>query len=341
MDAESLILEHVKPALAHELPPGDLERVTIVRRGPSRRRSSLYFLGLAGDGQRCRWVVKQPKSDSQQNDLASPLSAEDQFQALHRLYTHFEERRNGVSVPRPVASVPEIAAYIMEYVPGPTVTALIRPGLLAHRDPLLQGVKGAAQVLRALHSLEPAVEDVVDSSKLYRGASSRGPEVLRAAGLPIRREWFEDALPQKGSTRGLKVVLHGDFAPENVVLAPSGLCCLEPDLAEKDWAERDVVRFLLMLFDAPFFVVGADLPLVQRLRREAATTFLTAYYGDRPLPVALRPLMLASVASRWSTRHTDIAQRTPRLARARQQLLRRHFSRVLAEVSAPGWPRLY
>lgn len=343
MEAEGRVLAQVRPVLEREVAHQDLHRVAVVSRAPLRRRSSLFFLGLPDDGAPgaadcCRWVVKQPHSDSRQHDLASPLSAEDQFRALRRLHAHLEASDGVVSVPRPVGFVPGLSAYVMEYVHGPTVMALIGPAAVVRPAPLLEGVRACAAVLRAVHSLEPAVEEVLDLSELAARTSTRAPGLLRDAGLPVRQGWFEGHVPAATTANGSKVLLHGDFAPENVVLADSGLFCLDADLADKDWAENDVVRFLVMLFDAPLFVTGADLPPVRSLRRRSARAFLGAYYGDRPWPASLRPLMLDAVAARWSTRHTDVTQRSPRLGRSRQLLLRRHFSTVLDEISSPGWP---
>jgi hypothetical protein len=337
MDAESAVLECLRSVLVGEIEPSDPADLVIVQTGAARRRSSLYFLGLAGGRPACRWVVKQPNSGSHQEDLRSPLSAAGQFQALQRLHEHLRQSDGPVATPRPVAYVPEIEAYVMEYVPGPTLTGLIRPGAVFRPDSLLHGVAGSAQVLHAVHSLESVEADRVDLPDLSRRAVTRGRQLLETAGLPTRDRWL---VPSSSaySTTAWKVLLHGDFAPENVLLTPSGFYCLEPDLCERDWAEHDVVRFLLMLFDAPLFVAGVDIPPVQNLRRTAAATFLDAYYGEGPWPDALRPLMVLSLTARWSTRHTDLAQRVPRLRRARELLLRRYFGRLLDEVSSPIWP---
>ena len=337
MDAESAVLECLRWALAEEVEPSDPDDLVIVHTGPSRRRSTLYFLGLAGSRPACRWVVKQPNSGSHQADLRSPLSAVGQFQALQRLHGHLRQCDGLVATPRPVAYVPEIGAYVMEYVPGHTLTALIRPRAVLRPGSLLHGVAGSAQGLHAVHSLESAEADRVDLPDLSRYAATRGRQLLETAGLPTRDRWFVPS-SSANSTTAWRVLLHGDFAPENVLLSPSGFYCLEPDLCERDWAEHDVVRFLLMLFDAPLFVAGVDIPPVQNLRRKAAATFLDAYYGEEPWPDALRPLMVLSVTARWSTRHTDIAKRVPRRRPARELLLRRYFWKLLDEVSSPVWP---
>jgi hypothetical protein len=337
MDAEAAVLACLRCVLVEEVGPSDAGDLVIVHTGPARRRSSLYFLGIAGSRPACRWVVKQPNTGSHQEDLPSPLSAAGQFQALQRLHGHLRHCDGPVATPRPVAYVPQIEAYVMEYVPGPTLTGLIRPRAVLRPDSLLNAVAGSAQVLHAVHSLESAEADSVDLPELGRRAATRGRQLLETAGLPTRDRWFVPS-SSAGSTTAWKVLLHGDFAPENVLLSPSGYFCLEPDLYVRDWAEHDVVRFLLMLFDAPMFVAGVDIPAVQNLRRRAAATFLSGYYGEVPWPDALRPLMVLSLTARWSTRHTDLAQRTPRLRRARELLLRRYFASLLDEVSSPAWP---
>jgi hypothetical protein len=339
MDAESAVLERLRSVLVEEVEPSDPGDLLIIHAGPARRRSSLYFLGLAGSRPDCLWVVKQPHNGCHQEDLASPLSAADQFEALQRLHSHLRKSEDPIAAPRPVAYVPELEAYVMEYVPGPTLTGLIRPGAVRHPHSLLLGVAGAAQVLHAVHSLESAEADRIDLLDLSRRAAGRGRHLLEEAGLPKRDHWFAPSCSAHSATVW-KVLLHGDFAPENIVMSPSALYCLEPDLREKDWAEHDVVRFLLMLFDAPLFVAGVDIPSVQNLRRRAGATFLDAYYREGPWPDVLQPLMVQAVAARWSTRHTDLAKRAPRLRKARELLLRRYFGRLLDEVSSPAWPRV-
>lgn len=327
------LLECVRRVLLGQVPATHLDSLVVLRTGPSRRRSSLFFLGLAGEDT-CRWVVKRPTSESQQDDLTSPLPASQQFSALQRLHAHLQGLDDDMSTPRPVALVPEIDAYLMEYVPGPTVTDLMRLRAVVDPDHLLDSVEVAGHLLQAVHALEPPKPDLIDLTKLHERTAARAQQLLRVAGLPVRDRWF-DADPVSSTSTACEVLLHGDYAPENVVLSPTGVVCLEPDLAEWGWPEHDVVRFLLMLADAPLFVAGTEVPRVRWLRRRASAHFLESYYGGTSRPESLRHLMLMSLAARWSTRHTDVTRRNPRLGRARQLLLHRHFIRLLDEVSAP------
>lgn len=336
---ETAVLASVRAALesAGELSARD--ELVILHTGPGRRRSSLFFLGLAGGEPVCRWVVKRPHSTVTQADVSSPLSAADQHAALQRLHPHLQRAGGGITTPRAIAHVPQIEGFVMDYVPGPTVAALIGPRALLRPAPLLAAVVSSAAALRAVHSLEPAATQLVDLRGLTVRAATRARGVLAAVDLPIRERWFT-AVSASISATASTVLLHGDFAPENVILSSSGPCCLEPDLCERGWAEQDVTRFLLMLFDAPMFVAGADLLPVRRLRNRAAATFLRAFYEDDPVPETVRLLLMLGLATRWSTRHTDVTHRAPRFRRAREMLLRRHFARVLDEVSSPSWPPL-
>jgi aminoglycoside phosphotransferase (APT) family kinase protein len=336
---ESEVLDRLRPVLVGHVRAEDLDTLVVLRTGPSRRRSSLYFVGIAGD-ETCRWVVKRPTSESQQDDLTSPLPAPQQFKALQRLHAHLLRLDENMATPRPLALLPEIHAYVMEYVPGPTVTGLMRPRAVVDPDHLLDSVAVAGRLLQAVHALEPAKSDLIDLSRLHEHTSIRARQLLTAAGLPVRHHWLDAELVST-TTTGSEVVLHGDYAPENVVLSPTGVVCLEPDLAERGWPEHDVVRFLLMLADAPLFVTGTEVPAVRRLRRRASAQFLDSYYGGSSRPELLRHLMLLSLAARWSTRHTDVTRRNPRLRRARQLLLHRHFTRLLDEVSAPNTSPLF
>ena len=333
------VLDCLRPVLADHLDTSELGDLVVQGGVRTRRRSNLYFVGVAGRKPDHRWVVKQPKSTSQQYDLPSPMTSAGQYEALRRLHEHFQLTAAGVSTPSPIAELPTIDAYVMEFVSGPTLTRLIRPGALLRPDRLLRGIRSAGRVLQAIHTLEPAEPVSVDVSSLAVDSVMRARKVLTDNGIPIREDWFTfHSLPPNGThVPGAKVVQHGDFAPENILLSPSGVVCLEPELAEKDWCERDVSRFVLMLFDAPFFVMGVDVPPVQRLRRRAAETFLDAYYGVLPRPETLRLIFIESLATRWATRYLDVRERSPRLMSLRGALLRRYFGGLMDELRSPDW----
>lgn len=337
MNAEEILLDRLRSALAAEIPARDLERI-LLRRGPARRRSTVYFAGLEGPAAAHRWVIKWPHVDNHQADLAAPLSAAAQFRSLQRLREHLHSRGYNVTVPRPVALMEDVGAYVMEYVDGPSVKDRVEPRSLMRPTLLLGAVSAAAEALRAVHTVEPAKDELVDLADLRDRAYSEAAAFLASSDLGVRERWFSRASTPSGAEYTSRVVLHGDFIPENVLLMPTRCCCLDADLSRTGAAEHDVVRFLALLFEARLFVVGHRVPAVQRLRRRTAATFLHAYYADEPWPRSLRPLMLAALASRYATRQQNLMESAPRLRRLRRAMVRRHFTALLDEVSEPDWP---
>lgn len=307
----------------------------VVTRG-DRRRSTIYFVGVQHEGSReVRWVVKRPAPEAQRLGITPPMSAAEQFGALQRLHDALAELDGRFAAPRPVALLPDFDALAMEWVGGASVWDLAVPHALWRPRALREGVRSSALALRHLHAIEPAGTDVVDVVEVERGAFSDSREALRSVISSSPERWFGPGAA--GSVSAEVVLLHGDWAPENVLLDEDRVFLLDPELTERGWPERDLARFLLMLWDRPLFVTTGALRL-SALRRDLTRTFLRTYYGGRPASPLLRPMVVREVAQRWAVRHQD-AHRGGEAARAaRQLLLRRYFGGVLDEVSHPRWP---
>jgi hypothetical protein len=332
-DAE--LLGVLSPVLSADLRVATAPGFAVLRRS-RRNRSVVYFVGVSGEAAP-RWVVKVPAIARVQHDLTSPLAAEQQFEVMARLHSHLQRVSGPVRTPRPVAYVPDLDGLVMDYVAGPTVAAVVA-GSTFHRDRVAPAMEAAATVLRTLHGLEPAEEVEVDLAALEREEIGTARTHLQVEGLPLKESWFVPAVASERLVVGRKVLLHGDFVPENVLLSPGGFECLDPDLTHRDWAEQDVARFVVMLCDAPLFVTAGMTPPVRALRRLAVESFLDAYYDGEPPSPLLRPLMLSLVAARWRARHEDVALRGANLKGPRQALVRRHFRAFMDEVTAPTWP---
>ncbi|MBA2465537.1 MAG: aminoglycoside phosphotransferase family protein [Nocardioidaceae bacterium] len=338
-DAELLAV--LRPVLASELAPDEqADKLAIVGR-PNRNRSSLYFVGVEGRGRVPRWVLKIPTPERLQHDLRSPLGAAEQFHTVRHLYDHLVQ--DGiVTTPRPIAHLAVIDGWVMEFVTGSTVADVARSTGLVCPAALVRAVEAGAMALTQLHLMEPERLIELDLAEAEQRAIAGARGQLAAAGLSVKPSWFTAVARPGTRVLGRQVLLHGDWVPENVMLSSSGVVCLDPDLSSIGWAEHDVARFVLMLFDAPLFVLAGDAPYFRPLRRRATAAFLSAYYEPGAQPSALlRPLMLAAVAARWRARHEDIARREASLRRLRRETLRRHFSSLLDEVNDPGWPLSY
>jgi aminoglycoside phosphotransferase (APT) family kinase protein len=315
----------------------DRSALEIVGRA-ARRRSELWFVGVRGE-RAPRWVVKRPHTESQQGDLSAPLSAEEQFAALRLLANHVQHNPDQVCTPEPVLLIPELGACVMTFVQGPSVTALVRPAVLGRPTPLMAASRSAADVLRAVHAVHPPQEAVVDLAERWGQAVDASAVGLRAAGLPYRAP---AGVPAPCAVEVAEVLLHGDFAPENVLVTSSGPCCLDPELSRHGPPEADLARYLTMLADAPPFVLGTRSRRAQRVRREASRAFLDRYYQGATAGPLLQILLHEMVAARWATRHLDVLHRRPPAQAARTRLLAEHFGRLLAEVSSgyAGLPAL-
>jgi aminoglycoside phosphotransferase (APT) family kinase protein len=301
------------------------------------RRSTVYFVGLHEEPGRCRWVVKSPNAQVVREDLPPPVSAELQFAALARATEHLALTSDRLATPRPVALLPEIDAYAMEYVSGESLSRRIRLGALLRPARVLEGVTAAASIIKSLHSLEPARETSIDLQTVVHRSLERSRAVLGRVGLsaPVPAQLDPS---ERTAVLGKEALLHGDFAPENVLLARGVTTCLEPDLVVRGPVEEDLARFLTMLFEAPLFVVGAYVPAIQRLRRRAAQVFLTEYYeGDSPSPI-LPALLYEALAARCAARYIDCVRRRPPAHRLRLHLLRTHFRRLLSEACSLSRP---
>ena len=302
-----------------------------------RRRSTLYFVGVAARPAATRWVVKQPRTATQQHDLASPLTAQEQHDALLALHDVLGAHDVGFCAPRPIALLADAGAFAMEFVDGRSIPQLLTARAVVEPRPLLDAVRSAAELLRVLHAMQPGPSALVEPERSTNGALGDGRHVLRRMGLPLRSSWFDAGrLPQHTET---SVLLHGDFAPENVVIASGATYCLDPDLAGCGPRELDVVRFLTMLCDAPLFIHTLAPGPVGRLRRRMAAEFVDSYYGPAGRPTGLQQMLVHSVALRWAQRHDHIFERSARAAAAWTTLLRVYYSRLLTEVSSsPHWP---
>lgn len=332
---EQSVLAALKSALRAGDDLRDAHELVVVSR-VERRRSTLYFVGDAAQPGAMRWVVKQPRTATTQHDLASPLSAQEQHDALVALHDVFDGHDVRFSTPRPIALLAEAGAFAMEFVDGQSIPQLLNARAVLKPRPLIDAVRSAAALLRALHAMQPAPNALVDTERPTDDALGDGRHVLQRVGLPLRSSWFEAAPhPQRTQT---SVLLHGDFAPENIVIATGATYCLDPALASRGPRELDVVRFLTMLCDAPLFMTTLAPGPVGRLRRRMAAEFVESYYGAGGRPSSLQQMLVHAVALRWAQKH-DHFERGARAAAAWTTLLRVYFSRLLTEVSSnPHWP---
>ena len=316
-------------------PGSTTPRELVVVRRALRRRSTIYFVGDAASGSNViSWVLKCPSLDAERPGIRPPMTPAEQYSALERLHEFLADRGGRFAAPRPVALLPAFGGLAMDFVEGRSLWELVAAPALWRPQELCEGVRSAALALRHLHTIEPAGVEAVNLTELEGAVFRESLEALHSISANVRDTWL---LPSREvHVSGKVVLLHGDWAPENVLLTHEKVFLLDPELTDRGWPEHDLARFLLMLWDRSLFVV-TDAVCRRALRHDLTRVFLSSYYGSEPVSPLLRPLLLREVSQRWTARHQDAQRGGPTSRRARSRLLSNYFGAVLDEVSDPRW----
>jgi hypothetical protein len=279
------------------LPAGSCVPVWSAR---AQARSTVHFLGTADRPGLCRWVVKQPRTNWTQDDVASPLAAAREFAGLLRLAGHFTARGGPARVPAPVALLPELEGFVTAYVPGPAVSDLLHTRSVLSPAALLDGVGRAAVFLRGLHELEALPARTLDLAQEAGRVRVRLQQRLAPAGLPVPPAVAQTlAAVPSGTVTTRQVWLHGDCTPANVLL-PEGrtVVGIDIDLQETGAPEEDLARFVAFTTGSVPFLVDAVLPERLRRHRPLVGRFLECYGPGVCAPV-FELQLLQQLAGRW------------------------------------------
>jgi aminoglycoside phosphotransferase (APT) family kinase protein len=265
-------------------------------------RASVVFVETSNPGAgRSRLVVKQACADWLQDDLASPVPAAQEYQALCRLYAYSQRLGGRIRVPEPVQMLPAIDAFAMEYVPGRSLRELFRLSSVRRPGPILDGLTAAAEFIRWVHTLESLPSRPVDLRAEADAVLSVAEERLHPAGLALPRR-VTAVLRQVPSVvvDGRQVWLHGDFGRNNIILADDGSTVgIDVALDSVGPPEEDLVRFVAVMSGAIQFAPGVFAPPVAWLRRRLEAQLLDSYYGTRSHPPLFELRLLHQLALRW------------------------------------------
>jgi aminoglycoside phosphotransferase (APT) family kinase protein len=317
------------------VPVGLLEGRPVLTGAPQlHARSTIYFVG--DDARRragCLFVVKMPNEQSTQEDLPDPLGARAQFASQTRLARHFDTVSPTLRVPEPVALLPEIEAFAMEYVGGRDITGWITWRALLQPDGLLDAVRLAARFLAHLHSIDETSLVTVDLRAVAHESVEFAEEVMGRVGLafplPVTRALLN--LPAR-SMRTVIARLHGDFAPVNVIVDGEGRAAgIDAALDSAGFRELDLARFLAMFGTERRFLVAQRSGAAGRLRRTAEDSFLDTYYGGAAASPLLEICRIDALARRWVRRQATRLRGRPMLSRRRASVVDAHFRALLLE----------
>ena len=265
-------------------------------------RSDIFILRADASG-RCdrRWVVKRPHTGWSQDDVGSPLSAREEFDALGRLHRHFERLQTPTRVPTPVAYFPELDAFAMEFVDGVTLKNLLDYRSLLHPRALLNGIEAAGEFLRRLHALEQLPDVDVDLRDEAQTIVQVAEEKLHPLGLelPERVRRTLDAVPSTRVT-SRQVRLHGDFGPANIILASDGSTVgLDADLSRVGRPEHDLARFVALVAGVIRLSPEIAFPPLTAVRRLLEGQLLRSYYQGADWPPLFELTYLHQLSRRW------------------------------------------
>ncbi len=261
-------------------------------------RSTVHFLGTADRPERCRWVVKQPRTSWSQDDVASPVAAEREFAALQRLAGHFAARGGAAGVPTPVTLLPGLGGFATAYVPGSALSDLLHPRSVLSPAALLDGVGRAADLLRGLHELEALPPRALDLALEAQQVQASLRE--RLGGLPVPPA-VHRALAAVPAARvsPRRVWLHGDCTPANVLLPHDRTVVgIDIDLRATGAPEEDLARFVAFTAGAAPFLVDAVLPERLRRHRPLVARFLQGY-GPGVCAPLFELRLLGQLGGRW------------------------------------------
>ena len=314
------VLEELREAL---LETDSRPRELTVERQRMAGRSRMFVVrGDGAGGDSTRWVVKQPHTEWTQDDLGSPLAAEQEFAALERLHAHFSASASAYRVPRPVAMLPAVGAFAMEYVEGPNLKELLTYGSLARPAPLLGGIKAAGRFLRELHDIDDLPPTVVDLETEAQAVLAVAADKLHPLGLDLPdrvRRTLEAVRTQQVEAR--RVWLHGDFGPSNILLVPDGTVVgVDASLDTVGQPEDDLVRFVALVSGVIRLAPEVALPPFSRVRRELESRLLRSYYENDSWPPLFELRYLHQLARRWC-RLRELAQQHERSVLVRPKLV--------------------
>jgi aminoglycoside phosphotransferase (APT) family kinase protein len=260
-------------------------------------------------------VVKQPHTDWCQDDVESPLSAREEFLALQRLHAHFRRLGLPFRVPTPIAYLPELDAFAMEFVDGVTVKELLSYRTVMRPARLLQALSAAGTYLRHLHSVEVLPRVVVDLKREAGKVLAVEEEKLHPLGLSLPDHVRQTMVGMPAlAVSAPQVWLHGDFGPANILLAEDGSTVgLDNALSAVGLPEDDLVRFVALVSGVIRLAPEVVAPPFAHIRRRLEDQLLSSYYQAAPWPPLFELKYLHQLARRWC-RLRELAQQHERNA---------------------------
>ncbi len=204
------------------------------------------------------------------------------YEALCHYYKR-SDRTNGYTVPRPHGWVPELHAIIMEWVEGPTFSAILKRQLL-DRKKRHESIRKAAGWLRWFHTQSELEQGNLKNGWQLKAVrkvfeENHGLEKSAMANDAAISRYIEVASRFSVVLRGIEMdtaILHGDFKATNLIISSSGVVGIDFLGRRRGTVSQDIFRFLS---DLDFYrcTVGRSFALGSSSTANDFDVFLTAY----------------------------------------------------------------
>jgi hypothetical protein len=228
---------------------------------------------------------------------------------LHRLFDSTPP--DGLTAIRPRACYPDLDALAMDYRPGVHLLHIIaratRPFSRAPERPVLDAAHHGGRWLGFVHrALARSGQDGSLDGRMY--AQTVSVEMRRLSSAMTRRVRFalesrwipiQDRLT---ATNLQTLPLHGDFYPENVVVADAGgVFAVDTTLNTRGPGEDDVARFLVGVDTLKPRLLAGDLAVQSHAVERIKRAFVDGYRTMRPASATvLEAAVVRAYLVRWS-----------------------------------------
>ncbi len=211
-----------------------------VERTVSVRANSVVFFANLGVGTGQPAAIKCCRVPG--TDIADPVAAQAQFDALRRVHESLLRVSPRFTVPAPLWLGANLGAYAMSWVVGQSLTEQL--GQWGRADSLMTAFESAGAWLGAFHSSGPLQ---------YRPADIEGKaeHLRKMAKQPVSHPLFQQGLERL--TRAYPRMqalplqcswLHGDCKTDNFMLTSDGVCGIDIALSDVNAVEHDLAQFL-------------------------------------------------------------------------------------------------
>jgi hypothetical protein len=242
-----------------------------------------------------------------QTDIPDALAAQEQYAALERVHTAFENLDSRYRVPTPLHLSSALAAYAMSWVEGESLSKKLRSPLA-----LLEGqawLRDAGAWLGHFHNAGPRRCQAVGADERLTDAGNYDPCAVPEKAFSSALRVLNESTPLLKQMVVEVAWLHGDCKADNFILTGQGIYGIDISLCDENPVEYDLAMFfnnLGLLLSGPQYIH------VRAMQSRFEQAFWQGYrlFGPPVSQVYLDWTRLNFLLSQW---HTMLIGQRPRI----------------------------